>query len=70
VSNIGRVMTLVVKIDSDDESKWIWQNHLNRKATLPDLGFRVEAIADEDALALLDVYREKFGEPEDWEESK
>lgn len=30
MSNVGRILTLVIEIKDDEESKWIWDCHLGK----------------------------------------
>ncbi len=43
MSNVGRELTIRVKITDDAKSTWIWNQHLNPDATL---GIDVRAIAN------------------------
>jgi hypothetical protein len=47
MSNIGRILTLVVKIEDAEQAKAIWDTHL--KGGLLS-GFRVNKIADGDSI--------------------
>ena len=42
MSNVGRVLTLEVKIENDHDAKWIWENHMGT----PSNGIYVMGISD------------------------
>jgi hypothetical protein len=55
VSNVGRVLTLRVKIHDEEAAKWIWEAH-----RVPDhpCGVRVGAISNDDLFVENDKQRE------------
>ena len=45
MSNVGRILTLVVKITDDQKSKQIWEAHLHPEE-YAHFGFQIDAIVD------------------------
>lgn len=46
-SNIGRVLTLVIKITDHKEAKWIWDAHMSDSKN----GVKVQTICDGDVIS-------------------
>jgi hypothetical protein len=71
VSNVGRILTLRVKITDHEKGESIWENHV-KKDTSDLMGFRIDTIANGDVFKerddledLLNKYRSRFGWHED-----
>ncbi len=64
MSNVGRTLTLVIKIQDHEKALEIWKSAGNPLAKSP-LGFAVWSIAEGDKLKELDALEDRVGVLED-----
>lgn len=59
MGNVGRILTLRVRITDHDKSKCIWDNHMKGVHDSP-MGFHIDTIADGDTFEERDDLEEKL----------